>query len=282
MRLVASLLLAVTLLGGAAAGDLLRARMTTEDRLPPPPNGKLAPYLGSLADAGAMGYWLALLSRIGGWISGEGEGQRAVNLASVFKNPERMPWVRANLAGITEWAPDFPEPYLYGGVMLYWYGNAPSTASAILEKALAAGVRRWEIPFYLAVYAHRAGDVKTAARWIEQAATYKDAPALVPLFATKLLGDTGRAEDGVALLEVLLTSLPPKMEQFRGLIEQDLKESRTLLKLNRAAVKYREAQGKSAHLVEQLVEAGFVGQEDLEILGGGRRFMFSGEKIVVQ
>lgn len=281
MKPLAVLLLTVTLLGGAAAGDRLRAQMKTEDRLPPPPNGKLAPYLGSLADAGAMGYWLALLSRIGGWIGGEDQGG-AVDLGKLFAHPERRPWVHAYLTGITEWAPDFPEPYLYGGVILYWYGHAPEAAAEILERGLAAGVRRWEIPFYLAVYAHRGGDVKTAAMWIELAAKYPDAPAIVPLFATKLLSDSGRAEDGVALLEVLLESLPPKMEQFRAMIEKDLDESRALLTLNRAAERFRAERGKSAHLVEQLIEAGYIGREELDRLGGARRFIFSGEKIVLQ
>lgn len=280
MKPAAAIVLAATLLGATAAGGRLRERHRAEDRLPPPPNAKLAPYLGSLADAGAMGYWLALLARIGGWIGGEDQG--AVNLASVFNDRERVAWVHANLVGITEWAPDFPEPYLYGGVMLYWYGHAPAAASAMLEKGIAAGVRNWELPFYLAVYAHRAGNVNTAAQWIEKAAKYPDAPAIVPLFATKLLGDSGRGEDGVALLEVLLQSLPPKMQPFRAMIELDLAESRALLALNQAAERYRDARGKSAHLVDQLIEGGFISQEELDRLGGARRFIFSGDKVVLQ
>lgn len=288
MRIALSILLIVAALASGYAGQQLRERAVFEDPLPPAPNPALGKWLGSLGEAGAMGYWLTFLARIGGWMTGaaretvDKKQGNTVQLTDVFADPQRQAWAKAYLDGITAWAPEFAEPYLYGGIMFYWYARDRAGAESFLERGYAQGIRRWEAPFYLAIYASRANERERAAEWIRKAAAFPEAPAIVPLLATKFLGETGNRADALAMMNALVENLPPQMEMFKETLHVERDRLVVLEALNAAAARYAERHKQRAHLIEQLIDDGLITADELAPFGGPRTFIFDGDNVVFQ
>jgi Tfp pilus assembly protein PilF len=256
--------------GSASLGDSLRTKAKFEQRLPLPPNADAIQRWGAgLAAPAAAAYWLQYLSTIGGWIVDEEILSSDQLRDNLFGHEERGVWATHYLENIIKLAPHFPDPYLYGGIMFYWYGSDVSLARKFLEKGYAANIQKWEIPFYLGIYAYRNHEYEKAVDWLKNASLFPDVPAIVPLTATMVAAKMGQPEAGLVLLDSLLMQLPPKMEPFRALIERDREVQRQLFEINSALARFHARFGAYPQRLEELADAALLDQSQLDVTANG-------------
>ena len=259
-------------------GDRLRGESQFQEELSLPPNAAVLEHWSfGLAPAIAKGYWLQMLSNIGGWIV-DGNIQGQSSLSAIFTDPDHKRWLYQYLDGITRLAPDFEEPYLYAGVMFYWYGDDPALASEFLERGWDQGVKRWELPYYRGLFAFRDHEMELASKWMQRAARHPEAPAIVPAVASNFSMRAGEVGASIAILEALLATMDED-HPFYNALEVDLTTQYQIAELNTAVEAYREATGEQPYLLQQLVREGFLSPEEIVPAHPGE-FMFSDARII--
>lgn len=253
----------------AYLGKPLRLQMKIEEDLPLPPNAEFFERWGmGLGPPAAMAYWLKLLSVVGGWTAGEGmhekSGASSLNRIDHFTDARSRKWLVAYLDGIITLAPNFPEPYLYAGVMLYWFFDAKNEAMSFLARGVDAKIAKWEIPYYLGFFHYRANHFEEAYKYYSIAAQHPDAPHVAPLMVSLAASRSGDAKAALTMLDSLLEHLPERMEGFRYLLEADREQQAKLVKLLDAAESYAKKTGRPLEHLLDLSKQGLVSADDLK------------------
>lgn len=141
-------------------------------------------------------------------------------------------------------------------------------ARKLLLKARDQLPERWEFPFLLGYLEYfLAGDAQAASTWWELATTLPDVPRFVPSLAARSRFHAGDEAGAIALLEEMIESLEGPQRIDAEIRLKLLRSEVKLRNFDAACLKFQAANGRRPKDGAELVEAGFIHDEPLDLLG---------------
>lgn len=179
--------------------------------------------------------------------------------------------------------PFFSDPYEFGGVVLSTELGDIEKSTEILKKGIANlpkhNKRYWYLPFYTAFnYMYYYGDNLTAAKYLEIASRYPQAPPHIPLLVARLYANTD--DPGLALpflQEMLSRSDSDKLKESLQKRIKEIQVKQHILILSAASKRYNEQTGYSIENLDGLVSSGILEALPVEPFGGQYRIGKNGD-----
>jgi hypothetical protein len=166
--------------------------------------------------------------------------------------------------------PYFVSAYLLGGTALTVQGLNPQDSVDLLAQGCVARPDVWRIAFFYGFNAfYFLGDNRRAAAALAKAALAPDAPAYVGELSARLAVAAKLPELGLQFIDAMLQAKPDADTRavYQARRQSVLLEV-ILQQLQRAAVAYRQQQGRPLQKLQQLREAGLVETLPPDPLGG--------------
>jgi len=191
-----------------------------------------------------------------------------------YHTDKNFQWLKQILNVTTTLDPYFDDPYEFGGIVLAAELRDVDGSIAILKKGMRHvpkhHKRYWYLPFYTAFnYMYYKGDYKTAAHYMEIAASFPQRPAYLPLLVSRLYANTD--DPGIAIPFLEKMKERAASSEMRDELDQRIKEIRVkqhILLLTRARDSFKAATGIFPRSVEQLFEKGFIKEIPTDPFGG--------------
>lgn len=175
---------------------------------------------------------------------------------------------------VTDLDPQFPWPYLLGGLLgPMSFGDRNynvAEANALLEKGMAAMPNEFRFPMYLSYnQLHLQGDVAGAAQTLRRGARAPGAPPFMAQLATRLLAQTNAFDAARSFAHELEDSSPdPEVREFFRKRKLEIERDETITRLQAAVDAFHERNGRWPTSLEQLVAEQALMAVPPEPLGG--------------
>ena len=189
-------------------------------------------------------------------------------------------WIYQMVDTITSLDPYYEYPYEFGGIILSGMVGDIEKSIIILKKGMKNVSRRhwryWYLPFYTAFnYMYYKGDYKTAAHYLEEAASFPGSPTYLPLLTARLYANTDDPATAIPFLQEMLKTVSTKENKKK--IQQRINAILVkihLKKLSAAVMKYHEQRGIWPDKLTELLTTGILEKLPKEPFGG--RYYISG------
>jgi tetratricopeptide (TPR) repeat protein len=228
------------------------ARTATDQQQIPPlePPSTLALRLTSVGytRAATDSVWLATIQYFGGG------------------NPnERYSSLPALIQTVVELDPDFEYPYLFGGLVLPWQGDAPA-ALALLDAGQARFPQNALLPYYAGAIARlNLQDNQRAAAYFQRAARLPGAPPAAALLAGVSLTEGDDRQVALAWWEGVIASTDNEQIRERATIWRD--HLQLVLTLEELVAVTNQSSGQPIKQLSDLVSRGILTKEPVSPLG---------------
>lgn len=198
------------------------------------------------------------------------------------KGDQDYQWLNRLLEVTTTLDPYYQNPYEFGGIILSWEMGDIDAGIKILQKGMDNVPRNhpryWYLPFFTGFnYMYYKGDNQTAARYLEQAASFPQSPAYLPLLVARLYANTDDPGMAIPFLEEMLAQTDsPEMQAS---LEKRIKEVRVkqhIKILSTATKQFQERTGRLPAHLEELLTSGILRALPIEPFGGRYQIMKDG------
>lgn len=204
---------------------------------------------------------------------------------SHYKTDKDFRWLYRILDVTTTLDPYFEDPYEFGGIILGQELGEPDLSLTLLEKGMKHVPRHhkryWYLPFHIAfIHMYHKGDYKTAAHYLEIAASFPQRPAYLPLLVARLYANTEDPGIAIPFLNEMLDragSLEMKEKLRRRIRELQVKQH--ILLLTNARNRYRQITGNDIDSLEALVTGKILKSIPREPFGGHYYFSIEDDTI---
>jgi len=124
------------------------------------------------------------------------------NLNEEEKNNATYVELAKNLDTITHLNPHAKHAYYMAATILPWAIHSTKLSRPLLQRAVSTMPKQWQWPFYMGFNAYWFDhDKKTAAHYLTQAASLKNAPPIVMKLALRMRADTGEFDTALMFLD---------------------------------------------------------------------------------
>lgn len=191
-----------------------------------------------------------------------------------YQTDRQYPWLAQLIETTTSLDPYFQDPYEFGGVIFGYVLNDVERSNAIFAQGMTNvpkhHKRYWYLPFFTAFnYMYYQGDYATAARYLEQAASFPQRPDYLPLLVARLYANTEDPALAIPFLEKMMEqAATPEMQQQLQQRIGEIRVKEDLRQLNLALDQFRELKGREPKTLEELVVAGLLSRIPREPFGG--------------
>lgn len=196
---------------------------------------------------------------------------RAIQYYGMHRQTDRQyQWASHIFHVITALNPRFVEAYRFGGLVLAADANDLAGGIDLLKRGFHANQDRWEIPFDLGFLHYLSHQDLLAAAYFRRAAELPGAGEQVQrftAFAYRRGGDAAAARD--MWIQMRDTATNPVSREIADYALSDIELQKALSVLQTAADAYRQAEGRTAGSVNDLVRAGLLDEIPTDPFGRG-------------
>lgn len=202
-----------------------------------------------------------------------------------FDTDKDYTWLAHILDIVTTLDPAYEEVYELGGVIFTTELNNVDSSIKILQKGMDNVPRHhpryWYLPFFTAFnYMYYKADYQMAAKYLEQAATFPNSPAYLPLLVGRLYANTDNPGLALPFLEEMLDkTASPEMKASLETRIKDIQIKQHIQFLSKACMHFHERTGRYPEHLEELSGAELVRGVPVEPYGGQYQIV---EKCTVQ
>ncbi len=174
------------------------------------------------------------------------------------------------------------DPYEFGGIVLGTELGEIDKSIAILKKGMKNvpkhHKRYWYLPFFTAFnYMYYKGDYQTAAKYLEQAASFPQSPTYLPLLVARLYANTNAPGVAIPFLQEMITQT--NSPEIRARLQKRIKEvqiKQDINVLSAASEQFKKLTGRYPEHIKELLDSGIMKTLPTEPFGGQYQIMEDG------
>jgi hypothetical protein len=199
-----------------------------------------------------------------------------------FDTDKDYTWLAHILDITTTLDPAYEEVYELGGIILANELNDIDSSLKILQKGMdnvpQHHPRYWYLPFFTAFnYMYFKHDYLTAARYLEQAASFPQRPAYLPLLVARLYANTDDPRMATLFLEEMLAQTDsPEMQASLQKRIKEVQVKQDIKILSTASEQFHKRIGRYPEHLEELLYRGILSVLPTEPFGGKYQIMKNG------
>lgn len=194
--------------------------------------------------------------------------------ADQFKQRGDFQWLYHIVDIATTLDPAFEDPYEFAAVAFSVEIEDYEKSTYFLKKGMKNVPqhhwRYWYLPFFTAFnYMYHEGDYKTAAHYLEIAASFPQRPDYLPLLVSRLYANT--TDPGLAipfLQKMIERASTPEMKEKLQLRIKEIQVKQHILLLTAAYDRYQKSTGTPPKSLADLLEKGIIHKIPKEPFGG--------------